>query len=246
MNSLLVRLLLLVSIALIPAIGFLVYSETAARHVRQRLMEDEAQRLVRLVRSDQQRIVEGAEQILIAISGAPSVQDNDPNQCPRLMENLLRHAPRYNSVSVIGLDGHQVCARDGFDRTIDMSDRAYFRLALQTGGFVIGEYAVGRISKQPTIHMAQPLRNKEGAVTGVIDIALSLTWLRQQIEHLALPPWASVVIMDRHGTALARARRRTLRRPVPVSQQPHEARPPRPVGPLGPAPAQERPLHRGA
>jgi C4-dicarboxylate-specific signal transduction histidine kinase len=166
MKSLLARLLLLVSIAILPAVGFLTYSENEARNVRQHLMEDEAERLVRLVGAEQQRIFEGAAQAMTAISGAPDVQDKDPARCQRLLNDLLRHLLRYNFVGILGLDGHVVCATGEFDRSVDNSDRAYFRLALQTGGFVIGDYTVGRTTKQPTIHMAQPLRNQDGAITG--------------------------------------------------------------------------------
>jgi len=204
MKSLLARLLVLVSVAMIPVVGFLAYSETEARHVRQHLMEDEALRLVRLVSGEQQQIVEAAEQTLTAISGAPALQDSIPDFCQRLVGNLLRHAPRYNFVGVLGLDGHLTCATAAFDRSLDMSDRPYFRRALQTGGFVIGEYSVGRSTGEPTIQMAQPLRNQDGTVTGVVEVALSLTWLRQQIEHLAWPPGTAVTIMDRNGTTLAR------------------------------------------
>ena len=77
-KSLLARLLLIVSIAVLPALAFQVYIEREARQTRQQLVEDEAMRLVRLVASEQQRIVEGAEQVLNVLSGAPAVQDDGP------------------------------------------------------------------------------------------------------------------------------------------------------------------------
>jgi hypothetical protein len=35
----------------------------------------------------------------------------------------------------------------------------------------------------------------------VVEVALSLTWLRQQIEHLAWPPGTAVTIMRHHVAA---------------------------------------------
>ena len=204
MKSLLARLILIVSVAMVPAIALQAYTENEARRTRQQLVEDEALRLVRLVASEQQRIAEGAEQVLNVLGGAPSVQDSRSEDCQRLLANLLRQSPRYNYASVIGLDGHLICAPGPFDPSIDVSDRSFFRLALQTGGFVIGEYAVGRFSKQPTIHMAKPFRNRDGAIAGVVEIALSLDWLGQQLERLALPPEAVASVKDRNGTVLAR------------------------------------------
>ena len=204
MKSLLMRLLAVVSVALVPALAFQVYAEFDARHLRQQLAEDEALRLVRQVSAEGQRITEGADQALNALSAAPSVQDAMPQLCQRLLAELLEQSPRYNSTAVIGLDGHLLCAPGPTDSSIDASDRSWFRRALATGGFVIGEYTVGRVSGLPTIHMAKPFRNAEGVVAGVVDLSLSLEWLGQQLEHLDLPPRSIVTISDRNGTTLAR------------------------------------------
>ncbi len=204
LKTLLARLVLLVSFALVPALAFQAYGESRARHTRQLLVEEEALRLVRLVSSEQQRILDGAEQVLATISGAPAVQDNDPAACQRLLANLMEHAPRYNSAAVIGLDGHPVCAPVPFDRGINVSGSSYFPAALKTGGFVIGEYAIGRISGKPGLHMARPLINRNGTVAGVVHVTLDLGWLGEQLKHLALPQGAVASVVDRNGTVLAR------------------------------------------
>jgi PAS domain S-box-containing protein len=204
MNSLLARLLLVVSVALAPALGFQAYTESEARRVRQQLVEEEALRLVRLIASDQQRIVEGAKQVLDTLSGTPAVQDNDLPGCQRLLANLQETSPRYNSAAVIGLDGHPVCAAVPFDRSLNVSASSYFRLSLQTGGFAIGEYAVGRISKKAGIHLARPFKNRDGVVAGVIHVTLDLDWLQSQLKLLALPAGAVASVVDRNGTVLAR------------------------------------------
>ena len=204
MKSLMARLLLIVSVALVPALVVLANSEGEARRSRQQLVEDEAQRFVRLVASEQQRIVEGAEQVLNVISSSPSVQDNSTELCGRLLANLLQQSPRYNFAGVIGTDGHTVCAPGPLDRSLDASDRAYFRLALEAGGLVIGDYTVGRLSKQPTIHIAKPFRNRDGTIAGVVALGLDLAWLEQQLKRISLPSGAVVSVMDRNGTILAR------------------------------------------
>ncbi len=104
------KLFLIVLVAMVPALAFQAYTEFQARHIRQQLVQDEALRLVRLVASEQQRIIEGAEQVLNVIASAPAVQDNDPEQCRRMLANLLKQAPRYSSAAVTGLDGHVRCA----------------------------------------------------------------------------------------------------------------------------------------
>jgi PAS domain S-box-containing protein len=191
-------------VALLPALGFHVYAESEARRVRHKTVEDEALRTVRLVNSEQQRIIEGAEQVLNAFGAAPSVEDLEPERCSRMLRGLLRASPRYNAAAVIGLDGHPVCASFPLERSIDVSDRTYFRLTLATGDFVIGDYSEGRTPELRSIEMAKPLINQDGAVTGVIVVALSLEWLGQQLKNLPLPPGASASVRDRNGVLLAR------------------------------------------
>jgi signal transduction histidine kinase len=198
-------LFLIVLVAMVPALGFQAYTEYQARNIRQQLVQDEALRLVRLVASGQQRIIEGAEQVLNVISGTPSVQDNLPEPCQRTLANLLQQSPRYANAAVIGLDGHIRCATPyPFDTALDLSGRDFFVLALKTGGFVLSGYGPGVISKQPAIHMAKPFRDQVGNVAGVVAVALGLDWLGQQLDRLPLPPGATAVISDRNGIMLAR------------------------------------------
>jgi signal transduction histidine kinase len=204
LNSLLARLLTIVVIALAPALAFQAYTEIEARHVRQRLMQDEAFRLLNLVRAEQSRIIDGAEQVLDIIAGSPAVQDNLPEFCQRLLTGLLLETPRYSHASVIALDGRPLCTPGPVAAGLNASDRAYFRLALQTGRFVIGDYTTGRTSGQKTIHMAKPVRNRDGAIIAVAEVALSLPWLEEQIEKLDMPKGSIVTIADRNGTFLAR------------------------------------------
>jgi len=204
LNCLLARLLLIVSIVLVPALGFEAYTENEARNARQQLIEEEAMRLMRLVASEQLRIAEGAEQVLTVIAGSPAVQDNRADLCERLLANLLDQSPRYIFAAAAGLDGHTWCAPGPVDRSIDASKRAFFRLALQTGGFAIGDYGVEDATGQPSIRMARPVRNRDGTVVGVVSVALGLDWLGQQLEHLTLPPGTVASIVDRNGTTLAR------------------------------------------
>src|ERR1700728_3232405 len=71
--SLRARLLLLVILAVIPAIWIEIYGETQLRATRQQEIRQEASRLMRLAAAEQQRINEGARQLLVAFSAGQSV-----------------------------------------------------------------------------------------------------------------------------------------------------------------------------
>ena len=204
MKSLLARFLLVVAAAALPSVALQLYSEGEARQVRQQLLEDEARRLVRNLASEQQRILEGADQLLSGIAATPAVQEGRLDLCQRLFANLLQEQPRYIGGAFIGLDGHTICGPGPIAPDIAASDRTFFRLALQTGGFVVGDYVVGDVTGQRSVHLAKPVRNRDGAVIGVATLALGLDWLGRQLEAVAMPAGTGRAIMDRNGTTLAR------------------------------------------
>ncbi|WP_162530452.1 PAS domain-containing protein [Rhodovastum atsumiense] len=204
MKSISLRMLLTVFLALVPTLVFQTHTEREARHIRQQLMYDEAFRLMRHVASEQQQMIQGAEQLLSGIDSAQAVEEKQPAACHHLLANIVREQPRYNAAAVIALDGQVICASGPFDSGVNASDRTFFRLALETEGFVLADYTMGRLSHAPTIHMAKPFRHKDGTPAGVVQLGLSIEWLNRQLGRLSLPPGATVAIMDRNGTILAK------------------------------------------
>ena len=204
MKRLLTRLLLVMSVAMLPALGFQIYTEHEARRVRAQLVRDEALSLLRLVGGEQYRIIEAAEQVLNTVAGTPAVQDNDIERCRRLLANLVERSPRYNNAIIAGPDGRVPCASNQSDLLLDIADRPYFRAAMRTEDFVIGEYTIGRGSGLPAIHIARRVTNPDGSIAGVAVLALNIGWLAEQVEHLSLPPGAIVTITDRNDTILVR------------------------------------------
>nr|WP_294507100.1 PAS domain-containing protein [uncultured Rhodopila sp.] len=204
MNSLLARLLTVVAIALLPALAFHAYSEIRAREVRQQLLEEEALRLVRLVAAAQQGTIEGADQMLAAVGAAPSVEDSPAGLCQHFLSRLGAQIPRYRAVAVIGIDGRPLCAPQQAGPDVDLSGQAYFKKALETGGFVLGDYTLGPLSGKPALPIARPFRRGDGKEAGVVVAELNLDWLAEQLVALPLPPGATVNVSDRSGTILGR------------------------------------------
>ena len=204
MKSLLVRLLLVVSIALAPALALELYRAYEARQTRQALIEDEALRLVGLVGAEQKRIAEGADQVLTVLGSAAAVLEQQPELCQRLLTNLLEQSSRYTSAIVAGADGHFICVPAGWPRDGNSSNRTFFRLAMQTGSFVVDGFAVSLSNGRPVLHMAKPFKNADGTIAGVAIVALDLGWLSQQLDQISLPKQAIAIIVDRDGTILAR------------------------------------------
>lgn len=204
MKSLKARLLAVVAVALIPALAIQAYTEMDARRVRQQLIQDEALRSVHLVSSEQDRIVEGAEQALDTLAGTPAVQDNMSSLCERTLSNLVSDSPRYANAVVVGLTGRIRCAPDPAMVGVDLSDRPWFQDAIRTGGLAIGTYQVNRTSRKRTLPIGKAFRDSSGSLGGVVGLSLDLAWLGGQLNRIPLPPGATARIADRDGIILAR------------------------------------------
>jgi hypothetical protein len=139
MNNLLARLLLVVAIAVVPALAFQAYTEYQARQTRQQVLEDKAQRLAGLVSAGQHEIIEGAGQLLAALSAVSFIRKTDPEPCQRFLADLGSTMRRYDGIAVIGLDGRLLCASVPYDPHPDIADRAYFQKAIASDTFVVGE-----------------------------------------------------------------------------------------------------------
>ena len=69
--TILSRFFLLVAVALLPAIAIQVYNELDLRRARQVEVQNQALSLAKLAAAEQQQIVQGIRQVLIAMSGTP-------------------------------------------------------------------------------------------------------------------------------------------------------------------------------
>ncbi|GAB4350392.1 MAG: hypothetical protein Kow0073_04790 [Immundisolibacter sp.] len=88
------------------------------------------------------------------------------------------------------------CSALPFRQGLDLSDRRYFRQALETGQFAAGTYQVGRITGVPSINFGYPIRRADGQVAGVVFVAVATGWLAKLVDPAELPEKATVALLD--------------------------------------------------
>ncbi|MGY4225042.1 signal transduction histidine kinase [Bradyrhizobium sp. USDA 4503] len=202
--TLLSRLFLLVAVALVPAIAIQAYSEFGRREARQVEVEDQALSLAKLAAANQQQIVQGIHQVLIALSELPAIKAGDRIGCNSYLAAMKPRFPAFITIIVADVTGLSFCHTDGNRLAVDISKRTYFASALRTGSFTIGEYSRGLSSKQRVIQFAMPFYASDGKIGGVIVASLGLDWLAGYIARSGVPEGAALAITDRNGIFLAR------------------------------------------
>jgi signal transduction histidine kinase len=203
-SSLRVRLWLLVFLALVPALGLMLYTASEQRRRAAFEVQDNALRLARLASSNQERLVEGAHQLLVALTQVPDVRGGNPALCNAFLARLQQQFPLYTNFGLADLEGDLVCSALPSDDPVNVADRAYFRGAITTSDFAVGEYQVGRVTRKATINFGYPLLGAAGQVQAVVFAALDLSWLAYLVAEAQLPEGAILLVIDRSGRILAR------------------------------------------
>src|SRR5260221_5199634 len=201
---LLSRLFLLVAVALLPAIAIQTYNEVDLRRSRQIEVQDQALALARLAAAEQQQIVQGIWQALIALSELPAIKAKDSQGCNAYLSAIKQRYPAFLSFIVTDLTGQSSCNTTNHDEPVTAAGRAYFANALKSGEFTVGEFAVGRQTGRNVLHFALPFYSDDGRMGGVIIASLSLDRLADSIARKGVPPGGAISITDRNGTYLAR------------------------------------------
>ncbi len=201
--SLRVRLILLVLLATIPALGLILYTGLEQRRLATEEIRETALRLARFVSSDQTRMIQGTRQLLVGLSELPEVRTRNDRFCSALFADLLKLQPLYANLGAVESDGKLFCSALPITETVNVSSRAWFRGAIRTHDFSAGDYQIDRVSKKATISFGYPVIGSGGRVQAVVFAALNFTWLNQLAAQAQLPQGAVFVVVDRKGTILA-------------------------------------------
>ncbi|MBF8255854.1 MAG: EAL protein [Anaerolineales bacterium] len=204
LSSLRARLLLLVFLAALPVT--LLWGISALQ-LRQRALLDAEDFVLQVARSavrEHEALVQGARQLLPALAANHEVLALDGPACSREFADLLTAYPQYAVLGAIGADGLVFCSALPFTPPIDVSDRLYFRTAMASGGFAIGEFQIGRVTGIPSVNFGYPAVDDRGRVVAVVVAALDLKWVNDLAAAADLPSGATLTIFDPNGIVLAR------------------------------------------
>jgi signal transduction histidine kinase len=202
--SLRARLSLVVLLAILPAMGLILYTAWDQRRLASDEVRGNALRLVRLAASNQERSIAAVREVLVALAHIHEVHGGDRAACARLLTRLMKQYPDFLNFGAAKPDGEIFCSGLPTRGPINAAHRAWFRRALQGRDFSIGEYQIGSITHRPTINFSYPMLDGGGHVRAVLFAAVGLSSLNQLAAEIQLPEGGTLTVFDRLGTILAR------------------------------------------
>ncbi|WP_076590981.1 EAL domain-containing protein [Herminiimonas arsenitoxidans] len=202
-DSLRVRLLVLVLLAIVPPVILTVYGAWKERQQAVRMAEDNLQQLTQLAATSEARSIEGARQLLTVLSVVPELRGS-PKACSQFLETILKKNEGYVNFGLIQLNGDVSCSALPLTEKINLGDRPHFQRAVRNRTFSAGDYVLGRTARKHTINLTYPIFNNAGEVQSVIFAALDLSVLDRFVSDIELPAGAVLVTADSNGTIIAR------------------------------------------
>lgn len=200
------RVLLLVLLALAPAVAVQIYSEQSLRASREERVTSAALRYARAISADLTQFADAARQVVDILAAEPAIRNQDAEACTSFLGAVAPKITGANILVVTDASGAIICnSRGAAKGAYSLTDRDYFKRVMATGASSVGEYVIGRGTGLPTIQFAHPLRDAVGAVVGMINLGFDPEWLaRRLVAQAALPTDSAVTVIDRSGTVLMR------------------------------------------
>lgn len=199
------RLTLLAVLAVVPLMLDRVRILEASRVERIEIASSEALGLARHGAEEQNEIVITVRALLQAVarayvSAAPAVTAGG---CASYLDGFTKDIRWIKSLSVADADGRIICSTSAVAMGLDISDRVYFRDALNAGQFVLSDYLVSRARGEPTVIAAYPIQ-MENSAPAVIVAPINLEWLARITGAVGQRSGTAVNLIDGKGAILAR------------------------------------------
>jgi signal transduction histidine kinase len=200
-----VRLLLLVLVSVIPAWGMIAYTASEQRRIAVGQIQRNVLQLAEFIAHEEEQILQGARQMLIALTKFIQKEDTQPSECNNFCADLLKQFRRYANIGAVKPDGEVYCSAVPFDHTPNAADQLWYRRAVETGDFAVGDYHVGRITGKPVLVLAYPSFNAARDTPAVVFAALDLQWLNQHKFDIEdqLPDDFTITQIDENGVILS-------------------------------------------
>ena len=202
-RTLQVRLLILVLLAFIPAIGFFWYTNGELRDLQMRAAEHGLVDRAQVLATEYRALLDQSEEYLATLAEFPEVSSNAPGTCNTYLHRSFRHMKAYTTITLIGMDGYLACGAMTPESDLYLGDRSYFVRSISREAFSVGEFTLGRISGLPVVGVGLPVF-EEGQITGVLAASLDLNLLARKVMANGLPEDHTFTVLDREGRVMIR------------------------------------------
>jgi signal transduction histidine kinase len=197
------RLIILVLIAVCPALVIQAYNEYELRKAREADIRQQVIQITKQFGEEIGELREGARQFLLALAQLTPVKLQDSEACSALLATLDSQYANYSMLAAADNQGRIFCSSVPLAYS-SVADQPFFKRAIAQDGLAVGNYWADPATGQRMIHFALKFGNADGGTAGVVFAGLDLAWLSEHLKERGLSPTSSILIADREGNIVAR------------------------------------------
>lgn len=197
--------MVLVLLAVLPALGIILYEAAHQRDHALTMAKDKALELAREVSRLQNDHLNRAEDMAFALAQTSQVRGLQAAACTELFATIMRKTPQLANLSACTPGGQVFASGHPMAQEVSFGDRPWFQQTVREGRPAVSGYVIGRITNKPVIAVTQPVRGENGDLRAVLVASTDLQWLNRSLDDLGmLPAGAYINIIDSQGVVLMR------------------------------------------
>ncbi|MPZ46918.1 MAG: PAS domain S-box protein [Betaproteobacteria bacterium] len=196
------RIAALIVIAAAPGFALAIYNYWEQHQHQATQAKHAVVVLGQLLKSRYEQIAVEGRLALESVARLPAGLTRDRARCDAALADMRRRHKAFVNVAIAAPDGVIACSALPSEGRVSVADRLYFREAMKTRDFAIGDYQIGRITGKATVNFAYPML--EQGLPGVAILALDFAWIEAAVAEAALPAGAAVTLVRADGMVLAR------------------------------------------
>jgi diguanylate cyclase (GGDEF)-like protein len=159
--------------------------------------------LARRAADAQREVISSVEAVLKSSAYIHAASSQVGRSCAILRASLRVELPSIRMLAVAGPDGIIRCSTVSTFLGGDVSDRDYFKRAIETHDFVMSDFLVGRQTGKGTILAAYPVSAIEPGDQSVMIAGINLDWMSGIMADLGGRPGVAAALIDDKGIILA-------------------------------------------
>jgi diguanylate cyclase (GGDEF)-like protein len=204
LSSLRLSLLLLVLLAVLPALALIVSTAWEQRRQATTGAQQDALRVARLAAADHLRLIEGARSLLVGLAQLSDVQMHNSKACTGLFAEVQKQFPLYMNIGAARPDGNVFCAAHKGSTVDNVADQPFFPRTVVARKFTVSGYHLNPVTGKPALTLSYPAIDRGGETWAVVFAQLDLDWMAQLADRAQLPRGSAITVTDRAGLVLAR------------------------------------------
>jgi PAS domain S-box-containing protein len=196
------QLMLLIILIFIPVSAILLFTGYKQHQLTLEKIENDAKRLIHLFAEEQLNITSQTRQFLNVLSHVPALRSLDLPRCNEFLQTIHEDTPQYSTIVAANSVGLIECCAIPLKKSINVTDRSWFKRIKASREFVIDTFIISRSAKKASLPFAYPILDADGNLIAAVGAAFDLSYYKQLFEKIPLPQESVIMLTDSEGNIL--------------------------------------------